>query len=72
MTFREQLKQQGFHEGILQGMERGMKKGILQGTEQGMKKVAKKMLASGVDRDFIQEMTGLLEAKLFALEREVE
>ncbi|ARR51825.1 Rpn family recombination-promoting nuclease/putative transposase (plasmid) [Photobacterium damselae subsp. damselae] len=80
MTIAEQLKQegriegerqgllrgrqQGLEEGLQQGLKEGLKEGLQQGKYATQKEMAKKMLASGADVDFILNITGLSLAEL--------
>ena len=57
----------GMEKGMKQGMEKGMKQGMEKGMKQGMEKgmnlrsleIARKMLAKGMDKASIMDMTGL-------------
>ena len=51
-------------------LEKGREEGLEKGLEKGREEVARRMLARGVERDFILDMTGLSEEELAKLERE--
>ncbi len=51
MTIAQQLEQKGIEKGIQLGRQEGVLEGKLQ--------VARTMLASGIDRDAVMNMTGL-------------
>lgn len=68
MTIAEQLRKEGEKRGLMRGRQEGLKEGLQEGLQQGkyatQKEMAKKMLASGADVDFILNITGLSLAEL--------
>ncbi len=63
LRYRESVTESNFAAGkitgIAEGLERGMAKGIAKGKAEGILEVAKKMLASGIDKTTICQVTGL-------------
>lgn len=68
MTIAEQLRLEGEHRGIQKGLQLGEQKGRQEGREEGEReaalKIARTMLASGLDRALVMQMTGLSETEL--------
>lgn len=60
MTIAEQLRLEGEQRGIQKGLQLGEQKGEREATL----KIARTMLASGLDRAMVMQMTGLTEAEL--------
>ena len=60
---RERNIREGREEGLKQGREEGLKQGLEQGLEQGMKvarmEIARTLLASGMPKEEVAQMTGL-------------
>jgi predicted transposase/invertase (TIGR01784 family) len=54
----------GREEGIKAGREEGIKAGREEGIKAGRKDIARTMLANGMDRATVAQMTGLSEAEL--------
>ena len=73
MTIAEQLeargRQQGLKQGIEQGLSRGREEGLEQGRAEQTQYFALKLLKSGMDRNFIIEMTGLSSDALDAIQK---
>jgi predicted transposase/invertase (TIGR01784 family) len=59
MTIAQQLKQKGIENGIEQGIQLGEQRGIEKGEREASLKIARAMLANGLDRDSVMQMTGL-------------
>ncbi|PRP68831.1 transposase [Chromobacterium amazonense] len=68
MTIAQQLEERGRQEGMAVGVERGRQEGLQEGEKRGIVQVARQMLAKGMDRQAIQELTGLSEQELSQLE----
>lgn len=64
MTIAEQLRLEGEQRGIQKGLQLGEQKGRQEGERQAALKIARTMLASGLDRAMVMQMTGLTEAEL--------
>lgn len=68
MTIAEQLRLEGEQRGIQKGLQLGEQKGRIEGREEGEReaalKIARAMLASGLDRAMVMQMTGLTETEL--------
>lgn len=64
MTIAEQLRLEGEQRGIQKGLQLGEQKGRQEGEHQAALKIARTMLASGLDRAMVMQMTGLTEAEL--------
>ncbi|QLK63861.1 Rpn family recombination-promoting nuclease/putative transposase (plasmid) [Enterobacteriaceae bacterium Kacie_13] len=68
MTIAEQLRLEGEQRGIQKGLQLGEQKGRIEGREEGEReaalKIARTMLASGLDRAMVMQMTGLSETEL--------
>lgn len=60
MTIAEQLRLEGEQRGIQKGLQLGKQKGEREATL----KIARTMLASGLDRAMVMQMTGLTESEL--------
>ncbi|PRP68762.1 hypothetical protein BUE93_20570 [Chromobacterium amazonense] len=67
MTIAQQLEERGRQEGIAVGVERGRQEGRQEGLREGALQIARLMLAKGMDRQAIQELTGLSEQELSQL-----
>ncbi|MFH0966147.1 MAG: Rpn family recombination-promoting nuclease/putative transposase [Methanobacteriota archaeon] len=55
----EEVKKEGYKEGVEKGRMEGIEKGRMEGMTEGMMKMAKKLLARGMDPDDVSEMTEL-------------
>ncbi|QMV54228.1 Rpn family recombination-promoting nuclease/putative transposase [Ewingella americana] len=64
MTIAEQLRLEGEQRGIQKGLQLGEQKGRQEGEHKAALKIARTMLASGLDRAMVMQMTGLTEAEL--------
>lgn len=68
LTIAEKLREEGREKGRLEGLQLGEQKGRIEGREEGEReaalKIARTMLASGLDRAMVMQMTGLTEAEL--------
>lgn len=64
MTIAEQLCLEGEQRGIQKGLQLGEQKGRQEGEREAALKIARAMLASGLDRAMVMEMTGLTETEL--------
>ena len=64
MTIAEQLRLEGVQRGIQKGLQLGELKGRQEGEHKAALKIARTMLASGLDRAMVMQMTGLTEAEL--------
>ncbi|EMQ2878949.1 Rpn family recombination-promoting nuclease/putative transposase, partial [Vibrio navarrensis] len=63
MTVAEQLEARGREQGLQQGLQKGRQ----EGEQEAKVAIAKKMLATGLDKALISETTGLSEQELLAL-----
>ncbi|EPI2027138.1 hypothetical protein ACSYON_004363 [Vibrio vulnificus] len=63
MTVAEQLEARGREQGLQQGLQKGRQ----EGEQEAKVAIAKKMLATGLDKALISETTGLSEQELSAL-----
>lgn len=63
MTLAEELRQEGLAQWLEQEIERGLEKG----REEATFKIAQAMIASGIDRMQVLQLTGLSEEKLETL-----
>ena len=67
-TYRDEGKAEGIVEGIAKGKEEGKAEGVKEGLEKGradgIVTVAKKMIDSGMDADYIASVTGLSSAQI--------
>ncbi|MGX9517287.1 Rpn family recombination-promoting nuclease/putative transposase [Vibrio mediterranei] len=76
MTIAEQLeargRQQGLKQGIEQGLSRGREEGLEQGRAEQTQYFALKLLKSGMDRNFVIEMTGLSSDELDIIQKDVK
>ena len=52
-------RRKAMEKGIKEGMEKGIKEGMEKGKAEANKEVAKKMLAAGIDRKTIYEITNI-------------
>lgn len=68
MTIAEKLRLEGEQRGIQKGLQLGEQKGRQEGRQEGEReaalKIARTMLASGLDRAMVMQMTGLSETEL--------
>ncbi|MBF7997752.1 Rpn family recombination-promoting nuclease/putative transposase [Rahnella laticis] len=64
MTIAEQLRLEGEQRGIQKGLQLGEQKGRQEGEREAALKIARTMLASGLDRAMVMQMTGLTETEL--------
>lgn len=68
MTIAEKLRLEGEQRGIQKGLQLGEQKGRQEGRQEGEReaalKIARTMLASGLDRALVMQMTGLTETEL--------
>ncbi len=64
MTIAEQLRLEGEQRGIQKGLQLGEQKGRQEGEREAALKIARTMLASGLNRVMVMQMTGLTEAEL--------
>lgn len=68
MTIAEKLRLEGEQRGIQKGLQLGEQKGRQEGRQEGEReaalKIARTMLASGLDRALVMQMTGLTEYEL--------
>lgn len=68
MTIAEKLRLEGEQRGIQKGLQLGEQKGRQEGRQEGEReaalKIARTMLASGLDRALVMQMTGLTESEL--------
>lgn len=68
MTIAEKLRLEGEQRGIQKGLQLGEQKGRQEGRQEGEReaalKIARTMLASGLDRAMVMQMTGLTESEL--------
>ncbi|UGS42171.1 hypothetical protein [Pseudocitrobacter corydidari] len=67
MTLAEELRQEGLAQGLEQGLEQGLVQGLEKGREEATFKIAQAMIASGIDRMQVLQLTGLSEEKLETL-----
>lgn len=64
MTIAEKLRLEGEQRGIQKGLQLGEQKGRQEGQREAALKIARTMLASGLDRALVMQMTGLTESEL--------
>lgn len=64
MTIADQLREEGKQQGILLGEQRGIEKGRNEGKLEGKLEVARTMLACGMDKATIMQITGLTDAQI--------
>jgi len=64
MTIAEKLREEGREKGRLEGLQLGEQKGREEGEREAALKIARTMLASGLDRAMVMQMTGLTETEL--------
>ncbi|MBO5753203.1 MAG: hypothetical protein J6S69_05845, partial [Proteobacteria bacterium] len=64
-------KAEGFKDGKAEGFKDGEAKGFKDGEAEGKAEVARKMVAKGVDIEFIVEITGLTPAEIEALKSQM-
>jgi predicted transposase/invertase (TIGR01784 family) len=64
MTIAEQLRLEGEQRGIQKGRVEGRMEGREEGEREAALKIARTMLASGLDRAMVMQMTGLTETEL--------
>lgn len=64
MTIAEKLRLEGEQRGIQKGLQLGEQKGRQEGEREAALKIARTMLASGLDRTLVMQMTGLTETEL--------
>lgn len=69
MTLAEELRQEGLAQGLEQGIEQGLVQGLEKGREEATFKIAQAMIANGIDRLQILQLTGLSEEMLETLAR---
>ena len=55
----EKGMERGMEKGMEKGMERGMEKGLRRGREQGREEIARGLLATGADPEFVARITKL-------------
>ena len=61
----------GQETGLKRGLKKGLQQGLQQGLEQGRRETAQKLIAKGLDIEFIAEATGLAPAEIAALQNEI-
>lgn len=64
MTIAQKLEQKGLERGLEKGRLEGRQEGRQEGVLEGKLAVARTMLANGIDRDSVMNMTGLTAADL--------
>ncbi|CQR08293.1 transposase [Yersinia mollaretii] len=64
MTIAQKLKLEGRQEGHIEGLQEGRVEGLQEGAREMALKIARTMLASGVDRTIVMNMTGLSDEEL--------
>lgn len=64
MTIAQKLEQKGLERGLEKGRMEGKLEGKLEGERDAARKIARAMLASGIDRDTVMDITGLTLAEL--------
>lgn len=71
MNIVEKIRRAGQRKGRREGLELGMQQGMQQGVQAGRReealRIARAMLESGVEREFIAQITGLSDAEIEAL-----
>lgn len=67
MTPAEQLRQEGLEKGLEKGLKKGLEKGLEKGREEATYKIAQAMIASGIDRVQVLQLTGISEESLETL-----
>ena len=72
---RQQIFQNGLHEGEqkgrIEGEQKGKQEGLREGEQRGRIEAAKAMLAKGMEMALISEITNLPEAQLLQLKEEL-
>ncbi len=63
-TYRDEGIQEGIAKGKEEGKAEGVKEGFEKGRADGIITVAKKMIDSGMDADYIASVTGLSSAQI--------
>jgi|GEM_PF-1059325 len=67
----QQGLQKGMEKGIQQGLQQGVQQGMEEGLLQGIRIIAKSLLGSGLDMDFVSKHTGLDIPSVRNLQREI-
>ena len=66
-TAAEDGRAEGFAEGLAEGEAKGRSEGKAEGLAEGKVLIAKAMVAKGMDRNTISEITGLSDEELESL-----
>jgi len=63
---------EGLEQGLQQGLEQGLQQGLQQGLEQANRLTAQKLIGEGMNNAFIARVTGLDEATVESLRRQLQ